>query len=180
MKKLFLVSTLVVALGVSAFAAPYVLDKNASKVGFTIKHLKLNNVEGSFGKFDATIDYDSAKKVLNVLEGQIEVASVDTANKKRDDHLRANDIFYVEKFPKMTFKMTKYEAGKIYGDLTIKDKTKNIVLDAKESTKGSNLVIEATAQVKRSDFGVVWESSLKDSMVSDDLTIQLNLVATPK
>ena len=130
MKKFLFISGLVAALSFPALAAPYALDSANSKVDFSVSHLKLTQVDGKFNKFSATIDYDSASQSLKVLEGVVDIASVDTANAKRDAHLQAEDMFDAKKYPNMTFKMTKFEAGKIYGDLTIRSTTKPIVLDA--------------------------------------------------
>ena len=129
MKKFLFISGLVAALSFPALAAPYALDSANSKVDFSVSHLKLTQVDGKFNKFSATIDYDSASQSLKVLEGVVDIASVDTANAKRDAHLQAEDMFDAKKYPNMTFKMTKFEAGKIYGDLTIRSTTKPIVLD---------------------------------------------------
>ncbi|MDD6055556.1 MAG: YceI family protein [Helicobacteraceae bacterium] len=180
MKKFLLVSTMAAALGLSAVAAPFVVDTAQSKVGFSIKHLKLTQVDGVFEKYDATIDYDTANKSLSVFEGSVSIDSVNTQNTKRDEHLRANDIFDAKKYPQMSFKMTSYAPGKITGDLTIKGVTKSIILDSKEALDGGILSIDAMAPIKRSDFGVVWEKSLQDSLVSDELTIHLHLKASAK
>ncbi|MCH5322053.1 MAG: YceI family protein [Helicobacter sp.] len=177
MKKLLSLSALVALLSLPALAVPFTLDTANSKVDFAIKHLKLTQVDGKFTQFSGTIDFDIDAKQLKVLNGEVEVASVDTDNQKRDDHLRAPDIFDAQKYPKITFTMTKAENNKIYGDLTIRDKTKSITLDAKQIYNNGVLQIEATSKIKRSDFDVVWESNLQDSLVGDDLTIKLNLIA---
>lgn len=180
MKKFFLASSLVAALSLSAFAEPFTLDMANSKVDFSVKHMKLTKVDGSFKTFSANIDYDSKAKMLKALDGAVEIASVDTANPKRDAHLNAPDMFDGAKYPTMQFKMTKYEAGKIYGDLTIKEVTKPIMLDSKEMLNGKTLDIAASTQIKRSDFGLEWGNIFKDNAVSDEVTIMLNLKANAK
>lgn len=180
MKKFLSISAFVALLGCPLLAQPYTLDSQNSKVDFQISHLKLTKVDGKFKKFSANIDYDLATKKLNILEGSVEIASVDTANTKRDEHLNAADIFDSKKYPNMTFKMTKFEAGKISGDLTIKGITKPIIFESTETLKDKTLQIQATATIKRSDFGVVWESNLKDSLVGDEVTILLTLIANPQ
>ena len=110
MKKLILASSLVATLGLSAFAEPFTLDMANSKVDFSVKHMKLTKVDGSFKTFSANIDYDSATKTLKTLDGAVEIASVDTANPKRDAHLNAPDMFDGAKYPTMQLKMTKYMA----------------------------------------------------------------------
>lgn len=177
MNKFLKISAIVAMLSLPALATPYALDNANSKVDFKVSHLKLTNVDGKFTKFSAVIDYDESKKVLNTFEGNVEIASVDTASTQRDNHLRAPDIFNAEKYPAMTFKMTKMETGKIYGNLTIKDKTKEVVFSGTPKLEGKILKINATTKIKRSDFGVVWESSLKDSLVGDEVEILLSLSA---
>ncbi|MBX7490515.1 YceI family protein [Helicobacter turcicus] len=177
MKKFLLVSSLVAALSFPALAAPYAIDVTNSKVGFSVKHIKITKVDGVFKNFSANIDYDTATKSFKTLEGEIDMTSVDTQNEKRDAHLQASDMFDAQKFPKMFFKMTKYEAGKIYGDLTIKDVTKPVVLTSKETLKGNALEVSAQARIKRSEFGLEWGSVFKDNAVSDEVDISLNLKA---
>lgn len=175
MKKLLVATAIFGTLSISLFATPYTLDTTKSKVGFEISHLKLTKVEGSFSKFSGNIDYEN--NAIKALDGNIEVASIDTANQKRDDHLRAPDIFDVAKFPNITFQMTKFKDGKIYGNLTIKEITKEVVLDSQSKISGTMLEINANTTIKRSDFGVVWESNLKDSLVGDEVKLILMLVA---
>lgn len=80
----------------------------------------------------------------------------------------------------MTFKMTKFEAGKIYGDLTIRSTTKPIVLDATIQPNGKELAINATTKILRSDFDVSWHNIFKDNAVGDEVKITLNLKANAK
>ncbi|WP_026944480.1 YceI family protein [Helicobacter rodentium] len=177
MKKFLFISGLVAALSFPALAAPYALDSANSKVDFSVSHLKLTQVDGKFNKFSATIDYDSASQSLKVLEGVVDIASVDTANAKRDAHLQAEDMFDAKKYPNMTFKMTKFEAGKIYGDLTIRSTTKPIVLDATIQPNGKALDINATTKILRSDFDITWGNIFKDNSVGDEVKITLSLKA---
>lgn len=177
MKKFFLLSSLFVALTLPVLATPYQLDAANSKVGFTIKKKAgLVTVNGEFKTFAGEIDYDSATKTLKVFNGEVDVDSVDTKEQKRDNELRSPDVFDVLKFPKMSFKMAYYQAGKIYGDLTIKDVTKHIVLNVEEKLNGDMLEISASTTIKRSDFGLEW-GVFKNVLVSDDVVINLNLKA---
>ncbi len=180
MKKFLLFSSLVAALSLPALATPYALDNANSKVDFSVSHLKLTQVDGKFNKFNAKIDFDAASNTLKVLEGVVDIASVDTANPKRDAHLQDADMFDAKTYPNMTFKMTKFEAGKIYGDLTIRSTTKPIVLDAKVQPNGKTLEIHATTTILRSDFDVSWHNIFKDNAVGDEVKISLNLKANAK
>lgn len=177
MKKFLFVSSLVAALSFPALAAPYAIDVANSKVGFSVKHIKITKVDGVFKNFSANIDYDSATKSFKTLEGEIDMTSVDTQNAKRDAHLQAPDMFDAQKFPKMFFKMTEYEAGKIHGDLTIRDVTRHVVLTSKETLKDKTLEVSAQTMIKRSEFGLEWGSVFKDNAVSDEVEISLSLKA---
>lgn len=174
MKK-FLISALAAAsIFGAANAADYTISPD-SKVAFSVKHLKLMQVEGNFGKFAGKASYADGK--LSAFEGTVEIASVNTENQKRDDHLRANDIFDAATHPQMSFKMSDFADGKINGVLNVKGKDHKLSLDAEVNEGNDVLNIKATGTVKRSELGVVWEESLKDSMVSDEVTINLELKA---
>ena len=174
MKKFLISALAAVALFGTANAADFEVSET-SKVAFSVKHLKLLTVDGSFDKFSGKISYDAGK--LSALEGSVDVASINTQNGKRDDHLRANDIFDAAKYSTMTFKMSEFKDGKIIGTLNVKGKDHQVALDAKISENAGKPVIAATGVVKRSELGLVWENSLKDSAASDEVTIYLELSA---
>lgn len=177
MRKILFSAVVAAALLTTANAKIYEVDAS-SKVGFEIKHLKLTKVEGNFEKFNGSIDYENGK--ISALDGAVEISSVNTGIAKRDEHLKANDIFDQAKFPQMTFKMSSFSNGKMSGELSIKGVTKPVVFDTSITENGADLTLVASAVIKRSDFGVVWESNLQDSMVGDELTIKLNLLAKAK
>ncbi|OOC20214.1 hypothetical protein BZK27_08135, partial [Helicobacter pylori] len=81
---------------------------------------------GVFDRFDGKIDADPNTKALNGFEGKIDIKSINTRNKKRDEHLRTAEFFDAMKYPKRSFKMTKNEDGKIQGGLTLPGVTKPV------------------------------------------------------
>src|SRR3989338_8841060 len=89
-----------------ALAATYRIDIAHSTVSFKIRHL-LSNVQGHFGQFEGSFEYDPAKPENWKTNATIQVASIDTNVEQRDKHLRSADFFDVEKFPKIEFKTTK-------------------------------------------------------------------------
>jgi polyisoprenoid-binding protein YceI len=95
------------------FAGNYNVDKSHSNVGFKVKHMMISNVKGNFNDFKGSFEYDEKTKTLKSLNGEIQVASINTDDKKRDDHLRAPDLFDAKKFPLITFKLTKIEADEV-------------------------------------------------------------------
>ena len=148
----------------------YEVDKAHTTVGFTAKHLAVSTVRGQFNKFEGSFEGpdDDATKITGQL--RIEVASVDTRTEMRDNHLRSADFFEAEKYPYITYKLNRVEPVngekyRLHGDLTIKDVTKAIVLDATlegrvpdPMTGGKErLGISAKGQVNRMDFGLNWD-----------------------
>jgi polyisoprenoid-binding protein YceI len=117
----------------------------------------------------------------------IQMASINTDNSKRDDHLRSADFFNVEKFPTMTFKSTKITKGsgdnfKMTGNLTIKDVTKEVTLDCTfngviEFMGNNRAGFTAQTVINRQDFNVSWDNKLQDGslIVGDDVTINLEI-----
>lgn len=171
----------------STFAAKYELDKSHLDVGFSVKHLMISNVKGRFDKVDGTLDFDAAKKDLKEVVVNIDPASINTGNKDRDDHLRSPDFFDVKKYPKMTFKSKKVEwakdgkTAKITGDLTIKDKTKEVVLDTEyggeaEMMGTKKVAFSGKAKLNRKDFGLAWNKVLETGgvAVGEEISITID------
>ena len=91
---------------VATFAQTWTADKAHSKVGFTVTHLGISEVDGSFGTIDAKITSSKEDFSDAVFEFSADIASVTTGNGMRDGHLQKEDMFDAAKFPKMTFKST--------------------------------------------------------------------------
>jgi polyisoprenoid-binding protein YceI len=148
----------------------YEIDKAHTTVGFTAKHLAVSTVRGHFTKFDGGFEGSEEELAKTNGEVKIEVASVDTRQEMRDNHLRSADFFEAEKYPYITYKLNRVEpvdaeTYKLHGDLTIKDVTKPIVLTATlegrtpdPMTGGKErLGISVRGQVNRMDFGLNWD-----------------------
>jgi len=189
MFKTFIVSLLMTA---TASAAPYVIDSSHTEVGFSVKHLMIANVKGRFDKFTGTFDFDPAKNQLNKVNVEIETASIDTNEADRDKHLRSNDFFGVDKYPKITFKSDKIEYSgdkpvKAIGTLKIRDKSKQVILDldyrgAITDAWGNNKIIfAAMTKINRKDFGITWNKALDKGgvTVGDEVNISIEGQATP-
>jgi polyisoprenoid-binding protein YceI len=162
--KLLVVGLLFVS---SLFGASYKVDKAHTNIGFKVKHMMISNVKGSFGDFKGTFDYDEKTKKLKALDGEIQVSSINTDNKKRDNHLKEEEIFDAAKYPTITFKMTKVDGDDIYGDFTLKGVTKNIKL---EFENGGTITdpwgneragFSLEGKIKRADFGLTYNSVLE-------------------
>lgn len=169
MKKFLLAAALIAMTG-PAFAAPqtYEIETPHTQVIFSVNHLGFSNSYGKFTDYAGTIQFDQEAPANSSVEFTIQTASIEMNDKAWNDHMKNADFFDVEKFPTMTFKSTKIDVtgedtAKIAGDLTIKDVTKPVVLDAKLNKVGNHPMrgtpwagFSATTAIKRSDFGMTY------------------------
>ncbi|MEO8366472.1 MAG: YceI family protein [Pseudoxanthomonas sp.] len=166
MRKPLLVVALFAFAG-SVFAAPitYKLDPNHTLVLASWNHKGFSHPSANFGQADGTLVYDAEKVSASSVQVTLPLAGLNGFVKDFDEHLRSVDFFDAIKFPSATFKSTQVEdlgGGKlkVSGDLTIKDITRPVVLDvvlnkADKLGDGRGIIgFDATATLKRSDFGV--------------------------
>jgi len=166
MRKTLLAAALFVFAG-SAFAAPvsYKLDPNHTLVLASWNHKGFSHPSANFGGVDGTLVYDADDVASSSVDVTLPLSGLNSFVKDFDEHLRSADFFDAIKFPSATFKSTKVEAAgegklKVSGDLTIKDITRPVVLDvtlnkADKLGDGRGIIgFDATATLKRSDFGV--------------------------
>lgn len=171
-----------------AQAAEYVVDKAHSSVNFKIRHMMISNVNGIFKDFDAVIGFDEAQKKLTKLEGTVMVASIDTGIEKRDNHLRSDDFFAAEKYPEMTFKMTKVTDDTVSGDLTIRGTTKPVTLDldfggvATDPWGNVRMGFELSGKINRKEYGLKWNKALETGgvLVGDSVKMTIAIEAIKK
>lgn len=179
--------TIAMFVGLSVFAGAQVqtwrIDPNHSNPQFSVRHMGISTVRGSFQKVSGTVQYDPRDVTKTVVEASIEVGSVNTGNESRDNDLRGTNYFDVAKFPTMTFKSKRAEAAgqgqiKVTGDLTIKGVTKEVVLMVEGPStpitdpKGrKHMGAEATTQVQRKDFGV----SGGGALIGDEIKITIDV-----
>ena len=162
----------------------WILDKDHSEIEFRVKHMMISNIKGQFQEFDITLNVPNNDLTNASAEAVVNTASVDTKNSQRDDHLRSGDFFDSEKFPKITFKSTKFEKVddedyKLTGDLSIQDTTKSIVLNveyggiAADPWGNQKAGFSFNGKIKRSEFGLTWNAALETGgvMVSDEVRI---------
>lgn len=175
-----------------SFAATWVIDDAHTTVGFSVKHMMVTEQKGAFDKFKGTLELDDKDVTKSKVDVEIDVASINTKNAKRDDHLKSPEFFDAAKFPKITFKSTKIEkagAGfKVTGDLSMHGVTKPVVLDVaalsdeyKDPWGGSHRGTTAKATVARKDFGLTWNKALEKGgvVVGEDVTIEIQLEVVP-
>jgi polyisoprenoid-binding protein YceI len=170
--------------------AEWTVDASHSHVGFSVRHLMIANVRGEFTKLSGSVTWDPARPDAARIDVDIDVASINTREEKRDAHLRSPDFFDVENFPKITYRSRGVGRHKgdghleVVGDLTIHGVTRVVVLDVEGPTPEQkdpwgNTRIAATARttVKRSDFGMTWNSALETGgvLVGDDIKIEIEI-----
>lgn len=162
------------------------LDSTHTHVGFSVKHMMVTTVRGQFKTYGGTLRLDTTDFTRSSFEGEIEVASVDTGNADRDNHLRTNDFFDVANHPKITFKSTKIElkdAGEylVHGDLTIRGVTKNVPLEVEfhgtsKNPYGKTVAgISVRGAVNRKDFGVSFNAVLETGGVAVGEKVKLEI-----
>jgi polyisoprenoid-binding protein YceI len=180
MKKLSLFAVALLAT-VSVFAQTWSVDKAHSTLGFTVTHLLVSEVDGSFKAFDAKIT--SSKEDLSdaTFELTADATSIFTNNEQRDNHLKSPDFFDVAKYPTLTFKSKSFKKvdGKKYtlaGDLTIHGVTKAVELEVTFNgtavhpyNKKTIAGFKISGVIKRSDFGI--GPKTPSAVVSDEVTI---------
>ena len=179
------------ALAARAQATPqaYEIDPVHSRVEFSIRHM-FSKVTGNFTKFQGQVVYDPAAPTASSVKVEIDAGSINTADERRDKHLKSPDFFDVAKFPTLTFtsgKVTSAADGKlkVEGTLTMHGVTKPVVLDAAFLGSGPGLDgmtragFEAGTKVDRKDFGVVWNKALDQggTLLGDDVSINLQIEA---
>jgi polyisoprenoid-binding protein YceI len=167
----------------SAAVETYKVDSSHSSVGFNIRHF-FTKVPGNFAKFTGTITVDRDNLERSAAEARIEIGSVNTREPKRDQHLLGGDFFLAAKFPAMTFKSkgwkkTGTDTFDVTGDLTIQDKTKEVVLKVKllgfgPGMQGATLSgWEAATTLDRRDFGITYGQGV----VGNEVDVVINIEA---
>ena len=172
-----------------ALAADYKIDSAHSSAEFSVRHLMVSNVKGTFGNVTGSITYDPKNLPASKVEASMDVSTVNTGQPQRDGHLKSPDFFDAAKYPTITFKSKQFYmdggALKVKGDLTIHGTTKEVVLNVDGLTPevaamGSfNIGATATTKINRQDFGVSWSKSLDGggAVVADEVAITLELAA---
>jgi polyisoprenoid-binding protein YceI len=169
-----------VMISMATFAQTWNLDKAHAKLGFTVTHLMVSDVEGSFKSFDATLTSSKEDFTDAVITLTADVNSINTDNDKRDAHLKSPDFFDAAKFPTLSFKSKSFTKvdGKNYkltGDLTMHGVTKTVTLDVVYNgtiihpmSKKPVAGFKISGTFKRSDFGV---GAAMTGMVSDEVKL---------
>ncbi|MBX3006462.1 MAG: YceI family protein [Melioribacteraceae bacterium] len=188
MRTIKIFSLLLLMTAVSIAQTKWELDKSHSKVGFSVSHLVITDVDGLFKDYSGSIttngdDFSTAK-----IDFTINTASISTENEGRDKHLRSDDFFNAEKFPQMTFKSKSMKKVndknyKLVGDLTIRDVTKQVELDVrfngmvKDPWGNTKAGFKISGEINRFDYNLKWNNTVETGglVVGKEVTLKIDL-----
>ncbi len=167
----------------------WALDPTHSEVQFKIKHLMITNVTGSFNIFTVSAQSEDEDFTKAKVSFTADVNSISTNNEQRDAHLKSADFFDAEKFPQIKFVATKSEnvdsdgSYELYGDLTIRDVTKNVKLSVefggvvKDSWGNTKAGFTINGKINRKDFGLTWNAVTEAGgvMVSEEVRLSAEI-----
>ena len=164
----------------------WTIDPVHSRLGFSVRHMMIAKVRGSFTDFsgEITIADDPLQSTVAV---DVQLESIDTANDDRDNPLRTNDFFDVANHPTMTFRSTRVEADGddyiVHGDLTIRGVTNPVALEvefdgtSKDPWGGTRAGFSAETEINRKDWGMEWNTPLEAGgvMLGDKVKIEIDV-----
>ncbi|OCA87537.1 hypothetical protein A8F94_06635 [Bacillus sp. FJAT-27225] len=169
----------------------WVIDPAHSSIDFSVRHMMIANVKGTFQAFDADVQADAADLTTASITFSVDAASIDTRNTDRDNHLRSADFFDVENNPKITFtstSITKTDEGEydVTGDLTIRGVTRpetfSVVYEGagKDPWGNQKVGFSGSGAINRGDYGLTWNAALETGgvLVGDKIKISFEIQAT--
>lgn len=169
-------------------AAVWTFDPAHSSIGFSVRHMVISNVEGTFRDYTGQVNFDGKSLEKGSVDITIQVTSVNTGIEMRDNHLRSSDFFDVQKYPTMMFKskkIVKKAKGNfnMIGDLTIKGVTHEVQIDGQfngaitDPDGNTRAGFSGTTKINRQDYNVAWSNKLQDGslIVGNDVTINLQI-----
>jgi polyisoprenoid-binding protein YceI len=166
------------------------IDPMHSGVHFTVRHMVITKVRGSFDRWQGSFAFDEQNPAASSVSVRIEAGSINTREPKRDEHLRSPDFFDVAKYPELTFESTNVaKVGdneyRVTGDLTIHGVKKSVTLDVehlgggKDPWGNARIGFSATTTINRKDFGLSWNQALETGgvLVGEKIEIALDVQA---
>jgi polyisoprenoid-binding protein YceI len=164
------------------------IDPAHAHIQFSVRHLMISNVRGQFEHFSGTLEFDEVQPTRSTVDVQIVAASIDTKEPNRDAHLTSPDFLNAEQYPYLTFKSKRVEKldathGRIIGDLTIRDVTREVTLSveyagqAKSPWGTTSAGFRAETKINRKDWGLTWNVALETGgvLVGDEVSISIEL-----
>jgi polyisoprenoid-binding protein YceI len=174
----------------AALTGDFTIDPTHSRIGFVARHAMVTKVRGAFTDFSGSAHLDAENPAASTAELTLAVASIDTANPQRDEHLRTNDFFDAPSFPEITFRSTGVEVVDadtfaLTGDLTIKGTTKPVTVEfehtgiATDPYGNLRAGFEGKAVLNRKDWGIAWNAALETGgvLVGEKITLEFDVSA---
>lgn len=171
-----------------AYAGTWRLDPGHTRIGFNARHAMVTKVRGAFNEVEGTVNVDVEDIGKSTVEILVKVASVDTRNADRDQHLRTNDFFDAPTYPNIVFRSTRIDQVDensfiVNGELTIKDTTREIAVPMEftgvETDPFGNLRagFEGSRRIDRRDYGVNWNKALDSGgvLVSERVLLEFEI-----
>lgn len=191
MKKL-MISTAVLLAGIATAQTNWKVDNSHSKLGFSVTHAMVSEVEGKFKVYEGTVKSKSDLDFNNAeISFTADASSINTEDEKRDGHLKGTDFFDTEKFPKISFKSVSMKpngrgktAYDLEGDLTMHGITKRVKLTAIGASKtikdpwgNTKYGFKVTGVINRKDWGLNWNAVLEAGgvIVSEEVALDINI-----
>jgi polyisoprenoid-binding protein YceI len=166
----------------------WTIDYSHSEINFKVRHMMISNVHGEFKKFTGTVNFNPEQPDQTTLDIQIDAASINTNDEKRDGHLRSPDFLDAQQFPYLTFKSKRVQMidesnAKLFGNLTIQDITREVALNveflgmAKAPWGTTSAGFAATTRINRKDWDLNWNVALETGgwLVSETIEISIEL-----
>jgi polyisoprenoid-binding protein YceI len=166
------------------------IDTTHSGIHFSVRHMVIAKVRGSFRQFSGTVSLDEQDPSASAVSVSIDAASIDTGVAQRDAHLRSPDFFDTARFPTLSFRSTRVERTgedglRVTGQLTIRDITREVVLETEPLGVGKDpwgnlkAAFEAKTSIDRRDFGLTWNQALEAGgvLVGEKIEISLEVQA---
>ncbi len=172
-------------------AKAWTIDPAHSQVEFSVPHMMISNVKGSFEALEGTIHLNEDEFTASSVGVTIEAGSITTRNEDRDNHLRSGDFFDVESHPHLRFSSDRVEGTpesfRITGSLTVRGNTRTVTLEGEELGRGTDpwgnprVGFRASTEISREEFGLTWNQALETGgvLVGDKVKISLEVQAIP-
>jgi polyisoprenoid-binding protein YceI len=167
---------------------PFQIDASHSQIQFSVRHMMVSKARGTFDQWSGTVALNPGQPEQTTVEITIEADSINTKDAQRDGHLKSPDFFAVEQYPTLHFKSTRVEvtgkeSAKLYGDLTIRDVTRAVVVDveyqgsAKSPWGTTNYGFSGSTKINREEWGLNWNAALETGgwLVGKDVQIDVEL-----
>ena len=169
-------------------AGTWTIDPSHSEVGFSVRHLMVSKVKGTFESFSGAVEI-SDDLLASSVTASVDLSSINTRDAQRDEHLRSGDFFEVATYPELTFASTSVapagDGYRVTGDLTIKGTTRSVDLDLEfhgihpDPWGGTRAGFSATTSISRKEFGVDFQIPMEGGgvVVGDKIEISLEIQA---